>query len=213
MDKNQLWKMQVYESFLEILKAPYGDFQAIGNFANAINDTESLKETVDLLSQHSTAKYAFQNRLLLKADDLDQLQTLNENTLGYMYSNHMKSNNLISIKLPIIDNDYMYLMFHLTETHDIWHVVTGSDTSMAGETRLQSFVAAQLQTSRFSFAMLAKNLLKTAIEDLELAQLLMDSLATGWVMGKQAQPLFGIQWDKFWEMPLTQLQLQLNIVN
>jgi ubiquinone biosynthesis protein COQ4 len=213
MVKNQQWKMQVYDRFLEILKAPYGDFQAIGNLANSINDIESIQETVELLSQHPTAKYAFQNRLFLEAYDLEQLQTLNENTLGYMYSNHMKSNNLKPIKLPLIDNDDMYLMFHLTETHDIWHVVTGSDTSMAGETKLQSFVAAQLQTSRFSFAMLAKNLLKTAVEDLELAQLLMDSLATGWVMGKQAQPLFGIQWNKLWDMPLTQLQLQLNILN
>ena len=210
---NQQWKMQVFERFLEICKASYGDFQAIWNLANAINDVESLKQIVESLSQYPTAKYAFQNRLSLSFVDLEQLHTLDRNSLGYIYSNHMKSNKLKPIKPQAIDNDYAYLMFHLTETHDIWHVVTGSDTSMAGETKLQSFVAAQLHTSRFSFAMLAKNLLKTAVEDLELAQLLMDSLATGWVMGKQAQPLFGIQWDKLWDIPLTQLQLQWNILS
>ncbi|OKH38029.1 hypothetical protein NIES2101_36325 [Calothrix sp. HK-06] len=210
---NQQWKTQVLERFLEILKAPYGDFQAIWNFANAINDVESLKQTVELLLQHPTAKYAFQNRLVLESVDLEQLHTLGQGTLGYAYSNHMKTNNLKPIKQPVIENDYTYLMFHLTETHDIWHVVTGSDTSMAGETKLQSFVAAQLFTSRFSFAMLAKNLLKTAVEDLELAPLLMDSLATGWVMGKQAQPLFGIQWNKLWDTQVAELQLQWNILS
>ncbi|BAZ18926.1 hypothetical protein NIES4071_108110 (plasmid) [Calothrix sp. NIES-4071] len=209
---NQQWKMQVVERFLEILKVPYGDFQAIGNLADAINDVESVEQTVELLSQHPTAKYAFQNRLLLEDYDLDQLYTLNQNTLGYIYSNHMKSNNLKPIQPRAIENDYTYLMYHLTETHDVWHVVTGSDTSMAGETKLQSFVAAQLKTSRFSFAMLAKNLLKTAVEDLELAQLLMDSLAAGWVMGKQAKPLFGIQWNKLWNIPLTQLQSEWNVI-
>ena len=101
---------------------------------------------------------------------------------------------------------------HLTETHDIWHVVINADTSMAGEIQLQAFVAAQLQISRFSLAMLAKNLLKTAVEDLDLAEQHMDALTTGWLMGKQAEPLFGIQWNTLWEKPLAQLQTQWNIL-
>ena len=37
------WKLLVYERFIEILKAPYGDFQAIWNLANAISNEEELR--------------------------------------------------------------------------------------------------------------------------------------------------------------------------
>ncbi|OKH36777.1 hypothetical protein NIES2101_36860 [Calothrix sp. HK-06] len=68
---NKQREIKVFDSFLEILKVPYGDFQAIWNLANAINDVESLKQTVEWLSQHPTAKYAFQNRLVLESVDLE----------------------------------------------------------------------------------------------------------------------------------------------
>lgn len=208
---NQQWKKAVFERFIEILKSPYGDFQAIWNLANAINDTESLKQVVEMLSHHPTAKSAFQNRQLVGAIDLEQLHNLPIQTLGHTYADHMLRNGLKPIQPQAIANDYDYLMVHLTETHDIWHVVINADTSMAGETKLQAFVAAQLQFSRFSLAMLAKNLLKTAVEDLDLAEPFMDALAEGWLIGKQSQPLFGMQWETLWEMPLVQLRSQWNI--
>lgn len=206
------WKMLVFERFIEILKAPYGDFQAIWNLANAINDEEGFRRTVELLSVHPLAKNAIQNRLLLGAINLQQLHSLPEDTLGYAYSDHLLCNGLNPIQSQMVDYDYDYLILHLTEVHDIWHVVIDADTSMAGETKLQAFVAAQLRTSRFSFAMLAKNLLKTAVEDLELAEQLMDALTEGWRIGKQAQPLFGVQWNTLWDIPLIQLQAKWNVL-
>jgi ubiquinone biosynthesis protein Coq4 len=83
---------------------------------------------------------------------------------------------------------------------------------MAGETKLQAFVAAQLRASRFSFAMLAKNLLKAAVEDLNLAEQLIDALTEGWRLDKQAQPLFGVQWNSLWNIPLIDLQAEWNIL-
>ncbi|HEY9675505.1 MAG TPA: Coq4 family protein [Waterburya sp.] len=99
---------------------------------------------------------------------------------------------------------------HLQETHDTWHVVTGGDTTKAGEIELEAFYMAQIYPSAFFFALLAKNLLKTAIQDLELSKVHMNALAQGWVLGKQAKPLFGIQWNTLWEVPLEQLRAQLN---
>lgn len=209
---NQQWKILIFERFMEILKAPYGDFSAIGNLANAINDGQSLNQIVELLSRHSQAKYAFQHRLQLGTINLQQLHSLSKDTLGYAYAEHMLSNGLEPIPTRVVNNDYDYLIVHLTETHDIWHVVINADTTMAGEIKLHAFVAAQLQMSRFYLAMLAKNLLKTAVEDLDLAPMHMDAMTQGWLMGKQAQPLFGIAWNRLWAIPLSQLQAQWNIL-
>lgn len=99
----------------------------------------------------------------------------------------------------------------MTEIHDIWHVVTGSDTSIEGEIQLHAFTAAQLRFARFYLTMLARSLLKTAIDAIEQADQHMDALTRGWMMGKQAHPLFGIRWNTRWEMPLEQLRAELNI--
>ncbi len=212
VNKNQQWQELVFKSFLQILRAPYGDFGSIWNLANVINDEDSLRETITLLSCHAPAKSAIQSRFLLGMIDLQQLNCLPKETLGYIYSEHMLRNGLKLIPCQTVKNDFDYLMVHLTEVHDIWHVVINADTSMAGETKLQAFVAAQLRNSRFSFAMLAKNLLKASVEDLVLAEQLMNALTAGWLLGKQSQPIFGIRWDELWEVPLTKLQEQLAIL-
>lgn len=213
VDVHSQWKMLVFERFVQIVKAPYGDFQAIWNLANAVNDEAGLRRTVEFLCVHPSAKEAIQNRLLLGAVDVQQLHSLPAETLGYAYSDHLLRNGLNPIQSRIVEDEYDYLIAHLTEVHDIWHVVINADTSMVGETKLQAFVAAQLRASRFSFAMLAKNLLKTAVEDLDLAEQLMDALTEGWHMGKQAQPLFGVQWNTLWNVPLVELQARWNLLS
>jgi ubiquinone biosynthesis protein Coq4 len=212
VDQHSQWKMLVFERFMQIVKAPYGDFQAIWNLANAVNDEEGFRRTIEFLSLHPLAKSAIQNRLLLGAIDLQELHSLPAETLGYAYSDHLLRNGLNPIQSQMVENDYDYLIAHLAEVHDIWHVVINADTSMVGETKLQAFVAAQLRASRFSFAMLAKNLLKAAVEDLDLAEQLIDALTEGWRMGKQAQPLFGMPWNTLWDIPLVKLQAKWNLL-
>jgi ubiquinone biosynthesis protein COQ4 len=39
----------------------------------------------------------------------------------------------------------------------------------------------------------------------------MKASVKGLVLGQQAQPFFGIQWNKLWGMPVEQVQAQLNL--
>jgi ubiquinone biosynthesis protein Coq4 len=209
--ESQQWENQLLESFIEIVKAPYGDFAAIGNLSRATSNAESFKQLLESLSRYPQAKSAIQERFQLGNIDLLQLYRLSSDTFGYAYAAHMLDNGLKPLQIPSAVDDYTYIALHMTEIHDIWHVVTGSDTSMEGEIQLQAFISAQLHFSRFSWAMLAKNLLKTAIDAIEQADRRMDALTRGWMMGKQAHPLFGIRWNTLWEMPLEQLRTELNI--
>lgn len=38
-DQDLRWKMQVFEHFMQVVKSPYADFQAIRELANSINNT------------------------------------------------------------------------------------------------------------------------------------------------------------------------------
>ncbi|MBD2296429.1 hypothetical protein H6G06_23835 [Anabaena sphaerica FACHB-251] len=209
---NQSQETAILESFIELVKSPYGDFAAIGKLSHFLNNPATLQKIVDFLSLTSQGKQAFVDRPLLGKIDLQQLHQLPKHTLGYMYAEHMIRNGLTPPPVNEIANDqFTFLGTHITETHDIWHVVTGCNTDKPGEVKLEAFYIAQLASDRLFIALLAKNLLKTAMYEVELCEQIMDGLSQGWIMGKRAKPLFGIEWNRLWETPLKDLQTSLNI--
>lgn len=211
---DQLQETAILESFLELVKAPYGDFAAIGKLTHALNDSASLQNVAAFLSQTPQGKQAFIDRPFLGKIDLQQLQQLPDYTLGHQYAEHMISNEFTPKTINAKMNDpLIFLVSHVGETHDIWHVVTGCSTDKLGEVKLEAFCVAQLYPDRLFLALLAKNLLKTAIYEVELCEQIMDGLTQGWMMGKRAKPLFGIQWNKLWKTPLEEVQSSLNIAH
>ena len=209
----QTWQDSALDSIINIIRAPDGDFESIGQLANAVGDLQSLQKVVELLYSTSQGEQAFQKRPKLGDVDLEKLYCLLTNTLGYAYANHMLKNNLKPLHAEgQVENDYQYLGAHITETHDIWHIITGCDTNILGEIQLEAFYVAQLHFTRFWLALLAKNLVKAAIYDIEVSTKYMDAITKGWLMGKQALPLFGIEWNLLWEKPLENVRTSFNII-
>lgn len=206
------WQTLVFTyRFMQMVKAPDGDMSSIRQLYKATSDAYSLRLMVEFIERYPQGRRAFQERPRLGIVDLQQLHQLPENTLGYLYADHMLKNGLTPLQAGDADNNYTFLAAHITETHDIWHVVTNCDTNITGEIQLEAFYVAQLYASRFWLALLAKNLLKAILFHIELSEQYMDALAQGWVMGKQARPLFGIQWNTLWETPLEDVRASLNI--
>ena len=206
------WQDSALESIINIVRAPDGDFESIGKLANAVGDLDSLQKIIELLYSTPQGKEALQKRPKLGDIDLQELYCLPTNTLGYTYAEHMFKNKLKPLHSGQVENDYQFLGAHLTETHDIWHILTGCNTNILGEIRLEAFYVAQLHFSRFWLALLAKNLVKAAIYDIEISTKYMDAITKGWLMGKQALPLFGIEWNLFWSKPLEDIRTSFNII-
>jgi ubiquinone biosynthesis protein COQ4 len=207
----QTWQQSLLSSFVAITEAKDGDFVAIDRLMADSCDRKSLHLIVQHLSQYPHSKMALESHLPLGTVDLTALHQLPTNTLGYHYANHLLRNHLEPLKVPLANNKYEFIEIHMRETHDIWHVVTGSPTNMLGEIQLQAFCIAQLQLSRYWMALLTKNLLKSLIYDIEVADQYMTALTNGWMMGKAAQPLFGVDWSALWETPIEQVRSSLNI--
>jgi ubiquinone biosynthesis protein COQ4 len=207
----QTRQKSLLSSFVAIVEAENGDFAAIDRLMANSRDQESLYLVVQNLSQFPHSKKALAHCLPLEAINLATLHQLPMNTLGYHYADHMLSNQLQHLELPPATSEYEFIDTHMRETHDIWHVVTGSPLNMLGEIQLQAFCIAQLQLSRFWMALLTKNLLKSLIYDIEVADQYMEALTNGWIMGKATQPLFGVDWSALWETPIEQVRTSLNI--
>jgi ubiquinone biosynthesis protein Coq4 len=198
-------------AFLEMVRSPDGDFGVIDRLAQASSDLESLQLIINFLANEPQGKAAFANYPRLGEVDLEWLALLPSHTLGYAYANHMLQNGLKPLQIKPSSNDYEFLGAHITETHDIWHVVTGFNTNIIGEIQLEAFYVSQLQASRFWLALIAKNLLKSVVYDIERSAEYMDAIAQGWMMAKHAKPLFGIDWKSLWSTPLDEVRDVLNI--
>jgi ubiquinone biosynthesis protein COQ4 len=211
VEENPKREEMLLEAFLEMVRSPDGDFGVIDRLSQTSSDLGSLQMIIKALTNHPQGKAAFENYPRIGEVDLEQLALLPSETLGYAYANHMLQNGLKPLKIKPSNNDYEFLGAHITETHDIWHVVTGFNTNIIGEIQLEAFYVLQLQASRFFLALLTKNLLKTVIDDIERSVDCMDAIADGWVMAKQAKPLFGIDWKTLWSKPLNEVRDALNI--
>lgn len=211
-DAEQKWQNEALESFFNMVKAPDGDFEAISQLSKTVNEPESLKLTIEFVSRHQQGKQAFIERPRLGNVVFPQLLTLPQNTLGYVYADHMTKNGLTPLQASQVDSDYQFFLAHIRETHDLWHIVTGCGTSIIGEIQLEAFYVAQLYASRFWLALLAKNLLKATVDDVEIGSKYIDAITQGWTMAKQAKPLFGIRWNTLWSTPLKDVRASLNIV-
>lgn len=212
LEKPDTWQQSMLSSMVAITQAKDGDFTEIDRLLEISGDPQSLALTIEYLSQFPHSQQALARHQPLESIDLAALHQLPIDTLGYHYADYMLSHQLQHLAAKPATSAAEFIDTHLRETHDIWHVVTGSPISMLGEIQVQAFCIAQLQLSRFWMALLTKNLLKASIYNIEAADGYMGALTTGWTMGKAAQPLFGVDWVSMWEIPLAQVRVSLGII-
>jgi ubiquinone biosynthesis protein Coq4 len=143
---------------------------------------------------------------------LFDLRRLARGTLGREYAEHMIANRLDPAALPALKarDRLSYIRAHLYETHDVWHVVTGFGTDVAGELGLQAFYIAQLP-ARLSIALVAGGLLNALFFHFDERDARMDAIAHGWLLGKRAKPLFGARWDELWTAPLDEVRRMFDV--
>jgi ubiquinone biosynthesis protein Coq4 len=86
--------------------------------------------------------------------------------------------------------DAAYVELRLSQTHDLWHVITGFDPTVAGEIGLQAFHLTQFPYP-LGAALKAQALLSITLGAPELLPELVQAIRIGLQMGQEAGPLFG----------------------
>jgi ubiquinone biosynthesis protein Coq4 len=167
-------------------------------------------------------KYAGWNRVVqrLMPEDLDQrelsklprlpgldlnelLATCEPGTLGYVLATHMKRCGLNPniFRPAAVNTPEDYAIVHITETHDIWHVVTGFGNDEPGEIGVVAFYCSHTGAPIF-ILLLAVVLLNTALFSHDRTAERFDAIVEGWNAGKRAHSLFGIDWATQWHRPI-----------
>lgn len=133
-------------------------------------------------------------------------------TVGYALGSHMLANNLNpNLFKPLeITSKRDYMVSHIIETHDIWHVVTGYGTDLPGEAALLAFYAVQIGAPIFPL-LLGLALLNTAFAEQDSLAGRMEAISRGWQSGKQARPLFGIDWTSQFDRPVLEFRREYQL--
>lgn len=144
--------------------------------------------------------------------DLPAFRRLPDGTLGREFARFVDAAGIDPADLPHrpARDEHEWVRAHLFETHDIWHVVTGFGTDVAGELGLQAVYLAQLP-ARLAPLLLSIGFLNTFIYAFDDKDRRMDEVARGWRLGRRAKQLFGVEWDNLWTVPLSEVRARLRV--
>jgi len=177
----------------------------IVELAGVLVPPQKLRRLTDALWCIPSAAEALRERPRLGAVDVAALRTLPPGTLGRTFADHLLENGLDALPHLPASTDVEYVRAHLLEVHDVWHVLTGFGTQVAGELGLQAFSLAQLG-SPFAAGILTGGLANTLLFAFPERDVRMRAIVRGWLLGKRARPLFGGVWARMWESPLEEVR-------
>lgn len=209
--KSVLSKLLIVKSFISML---FGDnsLQAVGELTYGLLETPSYDFLAHHLKQDPACAALIRDRYIPPAHDLETLLNLAPDSLGYIYATELKKTGFdpnLHAEMSA-ESDAHYVELRLSQTHDLWHIVTGFDTSEIGEIGLLAFHLPQFPYP-LATMLVANSLIASTLMEPETLPKLLDAIAQGFQMGKTANPLFAQKWEDGWEKPLSQWQAELNI--
>lgn len=183
-------------SFME-----HGDEAALAGF-----DTLAL--------ENPAAPDMLADRYLSPSPDVASLRELPDQTLGREFARYLDDNeldaNLLreSAFIPAHrarGEEVGYLAERGFQLHDVFHVLTGFDTTPLGEVRVVSFTVAQTPAP-YPAMIIASRPLQMVLYQPQLLAPVMDAITEGWALGRRAKCLLDVRWEEYWESPLAELR-------
>ena len=206
---------ELIESLLESLASwdPRASVPLAHTFMR-VGDKEAL-EGFDAMSLASpVAQEMLKSRYLSPTPDRSYLESLPDGSLGREFERYLADNGLDANLLresAFIEahrergDEVGYLAERGFQLHDLFHVLTGYDTTPLGEVRVVSFTVAQTPAP-YPAMIIASRPLQMVLYKPELLPAVMDAITEGWALGRRAKPLIGVEWEEYWECAVTELR-------
>ncbi|MBW4683726.1 MAG: ubiquinone biosynthesis protein [Komarekiella atlantica HA4396-MV6] len=209
--KNFFRMLKATKAFLTLLIDDSGNLGAVEKLSTGLVDTHAFEVAVEAMKLKPEVAEIIAERYMAPPHDLEALLQYPKDSLGYTYASSMKQSGFQTLAAEVeIDSDTSYVENRWQQTHDIWHIITGFDTSEIGEIGLQAFYLAQFQLPLASM-LIANALISITLFQPEVLSPLLGAIAKGWQMGQTAKPLIAQKWEEAWEKPVKVWQLELNV--
>ena len=198
------------------------DYRATVAFAHLFmekGDPDAMKGFDEMALAHPMAEQMLADRYLGPTPDIAALEALPEGSLGRTFARHLVDNELDPAQLresAFIEahqrrgEDVGYLAERGFQLHDLYHVLTGYDTTPLGEVRVVSFTVAQTPAP-YPALIIATRPLQAALYKPQLLPILMDAITEGWSLGRRAKPMMPVRWEEHLERPLAEIRAEYDL--
>ena len=165
------------------------------------------------------AEAMLKERYLSPSPDVEALAGLPDGSLGREFARYLVDNDLDANLLResafigahrARGEDPGYLAERGFQLHDVFHVLTGFDTTPLGEVRVVSFTVAQTPAP-YPAMIIATRPLQMVLYKPELLPVVMDAITEGWALGRRARSLMAVHWEEYWESPLAELREEFGL--
>jgi ubiquinone biosynthesis protein Coq4 len=198
-------------AFIQILFDESGNLDPIDELSLSLLESPAFALAVAEMKANPAIAALMDERYLAPPHDLALLRQLPPDSLGVVYAQSLEKSGFQPILAEIpITSDVTYVENRWQQTHDIWHVITGFDTSDIGEIGLQAFYLAQFRLP-LSSLLIANALIGATLLKPEALSPLLTAIAQGWDMGQMAKPLIAQKWETEWEKPVAVWRQELNV--
>jgi ubiquinone biosynthesis protein COQ4 len=199
------------KAFVVLLVDENGNLKPVWELSNSLVDSSAFQLVVATMKTTPGVADILAERYVAPRHDLKALLEYPPDSLGYTYASRMKELGFKTLEPEMeINSDASYLENRWQQTHDIWHIITGFDTSEIGEIGLQAFYLAQLKLPLASLLIANALIAVTLWQPQSLSRLLV-AIFQGWEMGKNAKPLIAQKWEQVWEKPVSLWRAELNV--
>ncbi|MEM7411315.1 MAG: Coq4 family protein [Myxococcota bacterium] len=176
-------------------------------------------EILRRMRSHPEGKKVLADRIPLPDAVLrpELLKNLPKDTLGYQYWAHCRENQLdpllistesqkVASTFPATD-EHRFVYDRYRDSHDLWHVLTGYGTDMAGEAGIIGWTYAQLRNRGFFLIFLLNATMCTLRGRPDVFR----TAFRGVRHGKRSPLLLAVDWNRFLDRPIDAVRRELGL--
>ena len=106
-------------------------------------------------------------------------------------------------------DDIQRVTQHNWKSHDIFHTLLDEDVSVFGEACVISFLIAQYP-SPLPILLVSTGMINTAFK-IRRSKKFFKSMIRGYKLGLESKNLVWVNWDNYWNKPLTEVRREFNL--
>ena len=210
--KDLIIKLKMARAFFSLVKDPRKT-ENIFEIADAARDRR--RKAVEISMKpilENEAFLALWNDRYRRSADIKTLRSLPEGSFGRKFAHFLDDHHFQADAFPLIapNSPLDYFASRMRSTHDLWHVLTGYETTISDELALQAFSLAQVK-SPLSAMIIAGGLLHLVIFKPAEVTNAFELISQGYLRGKACQNLVTIRLEDYWETSLPEVRAELGL--